>query len=152
MKLLNKEWHKIEPYLLGKRGDQGARGKNNRLFIDALLLIASTHIKWSTIPTQYGNWNAIYMRFRRWTECGIWQRLGEAMIDDPDLFEKIRMIEILGRTYYINMEDRLRRKRERNAHKKRLTNITKEHIEVYAFPSEMEDSRLHWVSLMISDR
>ena len=29
--------------------------------------------RWRAIPAEYGNWNTIHRRFRRWSRKGVWQ-------------------------------------------------------------------------------
>jgi putative transposase len=36
------QWERIAPHLSGKVGDAGSRGRDNRLFIDAVLWVART--------------------------------------------------------------------------------------------------------------
>jgi transposase len=40
--LTDAQWAKMEPHCLGKPGDPGRSGKNNRLFVEAVLWIART--------------------------------------------------------------------------------------------------------------
>jgi hypothetical protein len=40
--LTDARWAKMEPRCLGKPGDPGRRGKDNRLFVEAVLWIART--------------------------------------------------------------------------------------------------------------
>ena len=47
----------------------------NLVFINALLYICENGCKWRRLPKEYGSWNAVYKRFRRWVENGIIERL-----------------------------------------------------------------------------
>jgi transposase len=40
--LTDAQWSKMEPLCLGKPGDPGRRGKDNRLFVEAVLWIAQS--------------------------------------------------------------------------------------------------------------
>ena len=54
------------------------RGKvtlENMKFINALLYICENGCKWRRLPQEYGSWNAVYKRFRRWVEVGIIDQL-----------------------------------------------------------------------------
>jgi putative transposase len=68
----------------GKAGDPGATGRDNRLFVEAVLWIARTGAPWRDLPAELGNWNSVWRRFARWAARGVWERLFAAMADDPD--------------------------------------------------------------------
>ena len=40
--LTEEQWERIEPLLPGKQGDRGRTGRDNRLFVDAVLWLART--------------------------------------------------------------------------------------------------------------
>jgi len=65
MLLRDDQWVRIETLLQGKAGDRGRSGANNRLFIEAVLWIARTGSPWRDLPTAFGPWNSIYVRFAR---------------------------------------------------------------------------------------
>ena len=35
-------------------------------------------------PPEFGNWNSIFVRFRRWTRAGVWERVLRVLHDDLD--------------------------------------------------------------------
>ena len=79
------QWAKMKPLCLGKPGDPGRRGKDNRLFIEAVLWIARTGSPWRDLPPSFGHWNSVFTRFRDWVKADIWKRLFDAVSDDPDM-------------------------------------------------------------------
>ena len=83
--LTDAQWAKMEPHCLGKRGDPGRSGKNNRLFVEAVLWIARTGSPWRDLPAAFGHWSSAYTRFRDWVKADVWRRLFEAVSDDPDM-------------------------------------------------------------------
>jgi len=83
--LTDAQWAKMEPHCLGKPGDPGRSGKNNRLFVEGVLWIARTGSPWRDLPAVFGHWNSVYTRFRDWVEAGVFERLFEAISDDPDM-------------------------------------------------------------------
>ncbi len=89
--LADKAWKRLSEALkeiLSKRGNPGKLSV--RLFIEAILYIARTGIPWRDLPTYFGNWEAVYMRFRRWEANGIWRKLWE-ILQEPR-FKKAKKI------------------------------------------------------------
>lgn len=82
--LTNERWARIEPELPGKLGDPGRRARDNRLFVEAVLWIARTGSPWRDLPDEFGKWLTVYTRFWRWSRKGVWERVFEALSDDPD--------------------------------------------------------------------
>ena len=75
----------MEPLCLGKPGDPGRSGRDNRLFVEAVLWIARTGSPWRDLPPSLGHWNSVFTRFRDWAKADIWKRLFDAVSDDPDM-------------------------------------------------------------------
>jgi transposase len=78
------QWRRIEKLCVGKPEDPGGTGSDNRMFVEAVLWIARTGSPWRDLPTTFGNWNSVYVRFNRWSEGGVWQRIFAALANDPD--------------------------------------------------------------------
>jgi transposase len=81
--LTDAQWAKMEPLCLGKPGDPGRSGKDNRLFVEAVLWIVRTGSPWRDLPPSFGHWNSVFTRFRDWVKADIFQRLFDAVSDDP---------------------------------------------------------------------
>ena len=78
-------WAKIEPHLPGRRGTWGGIAKDNRRFVNAVLWVVRTGTPWRDLPPEYGGWSNTHRRFIRWRNAGVWERLLEVCIDEPDL-------------------------------------------------------------------
>jgi transposase len=39
--------------------------------------IMRTGAPWRYLPSDYGKWNSVYVRFRRWAETGVWDAILE---------------------------------------------------------------------------
>ena len=83
--LRDDQWQRIEDLLPGKASDPGVTAQDNRLFIEAVLWIARTGAPWRDLPPSLGHWHNVFTRYSRWSKNGVWQRLIDAIIDDPDL-------------------------------------------------------------------
>mgnify|MGYP001163497261 FL=1 len=83
--LSDRQWSLIEPYCLGKKTDPGRTGGDGRLFLEAVLWIARTGAPWRDLPPGFGNWNTVFKRFRDWVKGDVFQRIFDALSDDPDM-------------------------------------------------------------------
>ena len=83
--LSDEKWAQIEPLLPGRVGAPGRPGMDNRRFVNAIVWIAKTGVPWRDLPETFGKWNSVFQRYNRWCKRGVWQRVFEALGDDPDL-------------------------------------------------------------------
>jgi transposase len=82
--LSESQWKRLAPELPGKKGDPGRSGKDNRLFVEAVLWLVRTGAPWRDLPAEFGKWKTVYTRFRRWALKGIWESLFKRLAEDPD--------------------------------------------------------------------
>jgi transposase len=64
----------------------------DRHFFEALLYLARTGVPWRDLPGDFGAWDAVYNRFRRWVASGSLRRLFELLTADPRLGEVRRVL------------------------------------------------------------
>ena len=83
--LTDAQWAKMEPHCLGKPTDPGRSGRDNRLFVEAVLWIVRTGAPWRDLPAAFGKWNTVFKRYRDWVKADVFRRLFEACSDEPDL-------------------------------------------------------------------
>ena len=75
----------LKQYLPGSKGNPGRRGADNSLFLNAVFWKLRTGCPRRDLPPQYGDWNTVWCRFRKWRDKGVWERLFLMVVDDPDL-------------------------------------------------------------------
>lgn len=75
-------WLAVAPLLPGKDGDPGCSGRDNRLFLEAVLWIARTGAPWRNLPPHFGKWYTTYTRYHRWEQKGVWPRVIAALAKD----------------------------------------------------------------------
>ncbi|AYB48529.1 hypothetical protein CJJ19_02350 [Candidatus Williamhamiltonella defendens] len=66
----------IEPHIIkyDKRPGRPASIRHYQFF-SAVLYVLRTGIPWRDVPDLYGHWHTIYMRFKRWSENGLFWNL-----------------------------------------------------------------------------
>ena len=52
-------------FCLGKVTDRSRSGKDNRLFLEAVLWIARTGSPWRDLPPHFGKWNTVFLCTRQ---------------------------------------------------------------------------------------
>ncbi len=83
--LRDDQWERIEQLLPGKVSDPGCTAGNNRGFVEAVLWIMRTGSPWRDLPEELGHWHRTYVRFSRWRENGVWERVAQGLRGDADL-------------------------------------------------------------------
>ena len=82
--LTAEQWRRIEHLLPGKASDPGRTGADNRRFVNSVLWVLRSGAHWHDLPPRYGKWKSAHKRFMRWAKAGVWERVFEHLIDDPD--------------------------------------------------------------------
>jgi transposase len=87
-------WHELGAAVEDAKRHRGGQKPrlSDRLFFEALLYIARTGIPWRDLPSDFGAWDAVYNRFRRWLASGSMARLFERLTEDPQLGEGRRRL------------------------------------------------------------
>src|SRR5262245_64364024 len=80
-------WAVMEPLVRQAKTHKGGQPPvlSDRLFFEALLYLGRTGIPLRDLPGEFGAWDAVYNRLRRWVFSGAMQRLFEALTADPAL-------------------------------------------------------------------
>ena len=64
--------------------------QSDRMFIEAVLSVARTGIPWRDLPEDFGKWDAVYNRFRRWEARGLGKKLWASLqVDDLKIARNI---------------------------------------------------------------
>ena len=85
VRLTDDQWTKIRDFLLQDPNAYVGNEANCRRFVEAVKWMSRSGSQWRLLPSEYGNWNSVFKRFRRWCENGVWQRMLIHFADDPDM-------------------------------------------------------------------
>ena len=84
MILTDAQWTKIAPHFPGRECDPGRTGPDPRLFLEAVLWIARTGCAWRDLPPEFGKWNSVFKRFRRWVNADAFHRIFRVLAEDAN--------------------------------------------------------------------
>ena len=84
-KLTSQQWSKILEFLRSESNLYIGQSADCKRFIEAVLWMSRSGAPWRFLPAEYGKWNSVYKRFGRWSDNGVWERMLEHFIDDPDM-------------------------------------------------------------------
>ena len=78
--LTDESWAKIAAELARRKSRRGTTPDlSDRDFVEAVLHLARTGEPWRDLPKRFGQWQALYRRFRRWLARGFWRGLLRAV-------------------------------------------------------------------------
>jgi transposase len=78
--LTDEAWAEIASILATIKSRAGSPpALSDRMFIEAVLYLARTDTPWRDFPADFGHWDAVYNRFRRWEARGMWRQLCERL-------------------------------------------------------------------------
>ena len=81
--LTDKSWEALEDIIDDVKSAAGAPPETtDRVFVEAILYRARVGCPWRDLPKCFGEWDAVYNRFRRWEEIGVWEALCERLPED----------------------------------------------------------------------
>jgi transposase len=72
--LSDAQWEQIKDLLPSNR-HRGGQWKDHRRLIDGILWALSDGGRWRNLPKEFGPWQSVYDRFRRWCCTGLWDKI-----------------------------------------------------------------------------
>jgi transposase len=90
--LTDEEWAVFEPFVT-RKGRRGRPTPHHRRSLNGIFWIARTGAQWRDLPERYGNWDAVYQQFARWTKAGLWEFLLETLAEGDPGAAALQMID-----------------------------------------------------------
>ena len=75
---------------LPRRGD---KGRDDRLFLEAVHYFAVHNITWRALPAQFGKWNSVWKRFDRLSKAGTFELFFEHLASLSSSADLVQMFD-----------------------------------------------------------
>lgn len=79
--LSDAEWEIVGALLPSVRGRGCRPAQDNRRYFEGMMWIARTGAQWRRLPDEYGKWNSVFRRYRRWTTTGVFDAMLETLAE-----------------------------------------------------------------------
>ncbi|QKV18270.1 transposase [Oricola thermophila] len=70
-RMTDEDWDKALAVFRAALPRRGAKGRDDRLFLEALHYFAVHNVTWRALPERFGKWNSIWKRFDRLSKAGV---------------------------------------------------------------------------------
>ena len=78
-RMTDEDWGIVLDLFRACRSRRGAKGRDDRRFLEALHYFAVHNITWRALPAEFGPWNSVWKRFWRLSRAGVFEALFEAL-------------------------------------------------------------------------
>ena len=77
--MTDQDWESVVQVFWACRSRRGDKGRNDRMFLEALHYFTLHNITWRALPAEFGNWNSIWKRFWRLSRAGVFEAFFDAL-------------------------------------------------------------------------
>ena len=78
-RMTEEDWATVLRVFTASCSRRGAKGRNDRRFLEALHYFTVHNITWRALPACYGNWNPVWKRFWRLSQAGVFEAFFDAL-------------------------------------------------------------------------
>src|SRR4051812_47625653 len=78
-RMTEEDWATVLEVFRACRSRRGAKGRNDRRFLEAVHYFCVHNIPWRALPAEGGNWNSVWKRFWRLSQAGVFAAFFDAL-------------------------------------------------------------------------
>src|SRR3712207_2502748 len=75
----DEDWAIVLEVFEAARSRRGAKGRDDRRFLEALHYFAVHNVTWRALPAEFGKWNSVWKRFWRLSRAGVFEAFFQAL-------------------------------------------------------------------------
>ena len=87
------DWATVLRVFAASRSRRGAKGHNDRRFLEALHYFTVHNITWRALPECFGHWNSVWKRFWRLSKAGVFEAFFEALAALSETAHLVQMFD-----------------------------------------------------------
>ena len=80
-KMTEEDWANALTVFRASLPRRGAKGRDDRLFLEALHCFSVHTITWRALPERFGKWNSVCKRFDRLSKAGVFEAFFDSLAD-----------------------------------------------------------------------
>jgi transposase len=78
-KMTDTDWDNTLTVFKASLPRRGAKGRDDRLFLEALHYFSVHNITWRALPERFGKWNSVWKRFDRLSKAGVFEAFFDSL-------------------------------------------------------------------------
>jgi transposase len=87
--LTDAQWQLIEPLMPSSDGKQGNQFRDHRQVVEGIIYRFRSGLAWRDLPGDFGPWQTVWKRHRRFSADGTWDRIHTALLTHADAVGEI---------------------------------------------------------------
>ena len=92
-RMTDQDWEIVVQVFQACRSRRGAKGRNDRIFLEALHYCAVHNVTWRALPEAFGNWNSVWKRFWRLSQAGVFEAVFDALAATSRTAHLVQMLD-----------------------------------------------------------
>ena len=91
--MTEEDWATVLQVFAASCSRRGAKGRDDRRFLEALHYFTVHNITWRALPEQFGNWNSVWKRFWRLSRAGVFEAFFETLAALSETAHLVQMFD-----------------------------------------------------------
>ena len=92
-RMTDEDWEIVVEVFRAVRSRRGDKGRNDRIFLEALHYVCVHNITWRALPPEFGNWNSVWKRFWRLSRAGVFEAFFDALAATSQTAHLVQMFD-----------------------------------------------------------
>ena len=92
-RMTDEDWATVLEVFRAVRSRRGSKGRNDRIFLEAVHYFCVHNITWRALPAACGNWNSVWKRFWRLSQAGVFEAFFDALAATSRTAHLVQMLD-----------------------------------------------------------